>query len=334
MLAALTLLGSVVAAWWAFSPEDAPALAATVLVRDVPGGGERYETLLHEPGRLERLLSEPADSQAVADERDALRRGRFEPLPAPDAEQLAGLIAALRDDDIVWNAAKSSNTLRRLLLHGATRDPVLAALVDTLDSMDFQQRYLVAYVLMGDAPPDPPERLIKVAVDMLCEGRLQNGAWGMEEIRRIGYTPQSRAIRFLVDHAEQAEAQLLSVLGRDWDHEARFLASFALAYGGRDAHVDRVAPSLIRQLSDNDIPGDAHMAMNALMKLPPERVVSWLRMSDAYDDQFLRSRRLLILALQNGGDVSERDLAELNAVSSQRQHPLQEWRLGRYQGWR
>ncbi|RKY17380.1 MAG: hypothetical protein DRQ55_15915, partial [Planctomycetota bacterium] len=254
------------------------------------------------------------------------------PLEPPPAAQLARLLDDLRDDDVRWNAGKAMSQLRRYLERSPAREVVAEALTGALDSTDLQQRYFSAQVLMRAELESPPDRLLAVVIDMMADGELEGAPWAMRQIRRNLFTPQTASIDYMIEHADVAEQRLLGLLGHQRQEEARFLAAFVLASTGHPEHTDRLAPVLISHLADNDWPRDAVMSMIGLMALDRERVIWWLRVSSKPDEQFQRSKRLLLYALRHEGVVPKEMNKRDNVVAPGRSNFVGLWRFHSYAG--
>ena len=317
-------------------PAGAPVIAAVVggptTLRRVERDAPRPRVLPSR--RAVDAAPAPLQVEGAAPARAALPAGTPSPDdPAFDA-LLVELLDDLRDDDERFNAQRSMRRLRGLLAVEDGRPRVAEALTAALDSADMQQRYFAATALMNGHRDgrlsDPSERLVAVALDMMCEGRLDGAPWGIRELRRCLEAPQDKAIRFLTVHADRARGRLLRLLDRTSDEEARFLAAYVLATQGRAEDTDRLAPALVNRLVDNDIDGDAVMAMNGLMALDHGRVDWWLQLVDRADEQFVRSKRLLLVALRNGGEVPREVLKRDNVVTRRVLNPVQGWTFRGY----
>jgi hypothetical protein len=335
MAAGLVVLASLLAAIWLVADEGGAQLAHSARAVDVPGGGVGPRVMLLEraEGRQVPAAGEsPRLALAAAPNEPAPRWFPSGDRPPPSAATIEALLDDLRDDDVRWNAERAVGRLFQLIDDDPPDGPVTLALMQALRSQDLQQRYYAAILLMKSRLPEQPDDLLDVAVDMMCEGRIDGAPWGIRELRRNLHSPQDSAIRYLTDHAEEAQSRLLGLLGRHQDEEARFLGAFVLAHAGLAEHTDRVAPVLISHLVDNDIGGDAVMAMNALMKLDADRVIWWLQSGTQPDEQFQRSKRLLLVALRNDGVVPDAVAAEDNVVTSRALNPLKGWWFRGYGG--
>lgn len=346
---ALAIHGSLVVAvlalaWWIVDADLASATTRPALVATVGGGRAAVMRL----DGTTRGGARPTDGRSLVGGRRDAGPGPlgddvavrplladFGPAPAepdapPTASELAALLDDLRDDDVRFNAQHAMWRLRALLQDEVARPAVTAALVDTLDATDLQQRYFAATALMDGGVEDPPDRLLAVAVDMMCEGRVEGSPRGIYELRRCIESPQTKSIRFLTEHVDAARDRLLPLLERTHDEEARSLGAYVLATQGRAEDTDRLAPVLLARLRDNDQRGDAVMAMNALMGLDRERVVWWLQSGHFPDEQFTRSKRLLLVALRNDGEVPWEVARRDNVVTKRVMNPVKGWSFRRY----
>ncbi|MEO6595325.1 MAG: hypothetical protein ABIP94_11280 [Planctomycetota bacterium] len=198
---------------------------------------------LGEP-RLERtLVAEPrAQSDVLAE--------------AADEPQVRRWIKDLRHDDIRWNASAGSTALERL---GKGPIPALEA---ALRSLDLQQRQLAAQVLRRRCSRDgdtPSADLLRVSIEGLSSDICQ-------QLRALEYGVVSASARFIVQHAELAQVPLRVGLGSG-DGQQRFLCAFLLASAGLTDDYGVVARELVQHLADNQIGGDALMAVYGLYRL-------------------------------------------------------------------
>jgi hypothetical protein len=334
MAAGLVVTATLALALWMLDGADGPA-TLPLGIEDVPGGGTpprvtKLERLVGEPTEGARRPLDPSGSASAPDPAVAGRWFPVDDTPAPSPEALAALIDALRDDGIPDNAGDAMRQLIWLMDRNAAREPVTQALTGALDSLDSQQRYFAALALIKSWVDEPPERLLDVAVDMMCSGRREGPARGLRDVQRSGWAPRDDSIRYLMREVDRAEGRLLDLLGLYRDDEARFLAAFVLARTDHPEHTDRLAPALIHHMASNRIGGDAVMAMNALMDLDRQRVIWWLQSGTQPDEQFQRSKRLLLVALRNGGHVPADVLAEDNVVTSRVHNPVIGWRFRSY----
>jgi len=197
-------------------------------------------------------------------------------------------VAQLADDQTRFNADRAMRDLR------AQGPRAVADLERALRSADRQQRQLAAAVLRTIDAYRPSDAMLKVCV----EG-LRHDVLPYDRARHRYNTVYNAAdgVRYLLRHAEAARRELIAALGgTDW--QQRFLAAYVLGATGRGAAVNRAAPILIAQLRDNDVPGDALMAAEALYGFGPA-VEPTLRRSRplAADDQQARLIDLILLNL-------------------------------------
>ncbi len=171
--------------------------------------------------------------------------------------ELSSLVQDLRDDGIPGNGQCASRRLAHL-----TKGPV-PALEAALRSWDLQQRHLAADVLRNRYQRDgglPSTDLLGVCVEALAHDvRVQLRRTHLDNVT-------ATSTRFLVPHTEAARDALRRGLGAG-DAQQRFLCSFLLAQAGITDDVGIVARELVVHLGDNDIEGDALMAVHGLYRL-------------------------------------------------------------------
>lgn len=205
----------------------------------------------------------------------------FEKRPAADIDDdgLARLLAALRSDEVRWNATSAASTLHDHVWAGGTARGRIAALAEPLlRSDDRQQRIMVTALCMHIAtveaeagrPSRPPIEVTEAAMRWLGGPGAHPDALDF----RTCYAPdQWRARRFceaLETHVRQDLRELLlrPVNSIEQPNEARFEAAWILTVAGAPWPEDAAAV-LVEHLADNHIDEDAVRAMYALKHLGP-----------------------------------------------------------------
>ena len=207
----------------------------------------------------------------------------FEKRPAAeiDDDGLARLLAALRSDEVRWNATSAASTLHdHVWAGGAARGRIAALARPLLLSDDRQQRIMVTALCMHIAtveaeagrPSRPPAEVTEAAMRWLGGPGTHPDALDFQTC----YAPyQWRARCFceaLEPHVRQDLRELLLRPAHVGEgvrpNEARFEAAWILALVGAPWSED-AATILVEHLADNDISEDAVRAMYALKQLGP-----------------------------------------------------------------
>ena len=217
------------------------------------------------------------------------RPARREVFRRLDVHELAGfevspvcalLIADLANDERNMNA---THALERLRVLWPRSRPALEA---ALASRDRQTRYLAAEVLRDTLAANPPDALLHVCVENLAEERGGALAW------YLSWGKVSTAAHFLIEHIDRAEP-LLDRAMRDGDPQQRLIAAAIIAECPRRGGLHLAVPILLEHLRDNDIEGDAQIAVPALLAAG-ERITPWLEPFRHDEDT---QRRQLVRAL-------------------------------------
>ncbi len=179
--------------------------------------------------------------------------------------EIAHLVAELRDDDVSHNALHAVAELRE------AGPEVLQALEDALRSNDWQQRQLAA-LLLADRSDVPPTQLL---ADVLVEG-LQQREWpdGLPE-ESDPYPQIALYTGFDIhEHAREALSRSPSLCALAEQDTARLLESDSLLTRFAAARVlasqrsgfarETVLAILIEHLEQNQIEGDARIALPAI----------------------------------------------------------------------
>jgi len=210
--------------------------------------------------------------------------------PAP-AVDIARCVDALRDDDLRCNALHATRTLWQ------SQELARPALMEALDSSDWQQRQYAFLLLTQDPGAHHTSSMIRVAIEALHNDRM-----GAHVIREPGepnevWDNAAQATRYLIRVGRAAEAPLAEALGKSSDAQQRFLAAYCLGMMGSSIAVEPCAAELLPHLRDNDIQFDAVMATPALYRLGPAVIPSLLRARDMADRQQGEMIDLLLLDL-------------------------------------
>ncbi len=225
-----------------------------------------------------------------------------------DRETIDTLVGDLAADDIPLNA---SNAIRSLL---KTRRAAVPALEVALDSPDFQQRQLAAWILSLVRGTPPTIRLIEVLVEGLKDDCIPQEHRGKERIAYAYVGNATGAINYLLRNVVEAEPQLEEGL-RSRDGQQKFLCAYILARGRRGMRIATIAPILIEHLKDNKISNDACMSSMALYRLGPP-VEPYLRAVLESEDKQQRETALLILKDLKAPPKTREDLRERKASQS------------------
>ncbi len=188
-----------------------------------------------------------------------------EPGLALTPREIAGLVADLRDDDVKGNALRA---VRRL---SQGDDDVVVPLEGALRSNDWQQRQLAAMALVDRQYAAPSQVLADVLVEGLEERDWNDGSpdafdphpqidlytgFDIHEHSRevLSWAPPLYAL------AEPGIARLLTSASSP----TRFSAARVLAVHRSALARERVLATLIEHLEDNQIAGDARIALPAI----------------------------------------------------------------------
>lgn len=205
--------------------------------------------------------------------------------PGQRASLRSRLVRDLRADHHRFNSLRAMEMLRMM---GAEAEPDLRA---ALHSDDHQQRQFAASLLRRfPGPPGP--LLIRVSVEGLVDDGIAD--WNAELANFGG------SVRWLIEHAEDARPFLLESLGSD-DAQARLGAAMALSFGGVTGEAEAVVEAMLPHIEDNDIAGDALIAVASMFRLGEEAIPALERASAS--DTMERRRlvcRLLIDDIRMG----------------------------------
>ncbi len=200
-----------------------------------------------------------------------------------DDDGLAELLAALRSDEVRWNASSAATRLRWHVMEGGAARRIAALATPLLRSDDRQQRIMVTALCMHIAtveaeagrPSRPPFEVTEAAMRWLAGGCWHATNPDALDFRTVYQPTQRRARRFceaLEPHVRQDLRELLLRPAHVGEgvrpNEARFEAAWILALSGAPWPAD-AATVLVAHLADNDIREDAVRAMYALKRLGP-----------------------------------------------------------------
>jgi len=234
------------------------------------------------------------------------------------------LVRDLRDDDRVDNAMPA---IEMLVSCGET---AIAALERALESPDYQQRQLAAYVLRRLPTHRTTENLLRVTFEGLMpdDFPLQREQPG----RRGAYTSIHNAeegTAYLACHAHEAKELLRE--GMSGSHpQPRLLCAVAAGMGGLVELIPQAVPILIERLEDNDVTGDAKMATMSLRGFGPELqpMLEGLRhLGDTQKQEMLK--RLLRELAEDGRRAEYRERNPLSPLE-QAMHDAQRAEWQRY----
>lgn len=274
LIAFLALAASSLgAAWWLGEAphRSGEVQAAERLAHSArPGAATLAPIGLREARLVGGALASTGEPFAEFDER---------PAAEIDDDGLARLLAALRSDEVRWNATSAASTLHdHVWAGGAARGRIAALAGPLLRSDDRQQRIMVTALCMHIAtveaeagrPSRPPFEVTEAAMRWLGGPGAHPDALDFQTC----YAPyQWRARRFceaLEPHVRHDLRELLlrPVPPDERPNEARFEAAWILTVAGAPWPEDAAAV-LVEHLADNQISEDAVRAMYALKHLGP-----------------------------------------------------------------
>lgn len=161
------------------------------------------------------------------------------------------LIRDLRADTHRFNSMRAMDMLRVM---GAEAEP---ALVEALASDDHQQRQLAA-VILSRFPGPRSQTLLRVMVEGLGDDGISD--WSAEVANFKG------SVEWLIDHAVEARPFLIEAL-RSEDTQGRLGAALVLGFGGVQDASDDVVEAMLPHIEENDIWGDAVIAVAAMFSM-------------------------------------------------------------------
>lgn len=162
-----------------------------------------------------------------------------------------GLIRDLKADTHRFNSIRAVEMLGAM---GIEAEPDLFA---ALASEDHQQRQFAAAIL-SRFPSAPSPTLLRVMVEGLGDDGISD--WSAE------LANFNRSVGWLIDHAHEARPYLLEGL-RSEDAQARLGSAMALGFGGVHEASDAVVEAMLPHIEENDISGDALIAVAAMFRM-------------------------------------------------------------------
>ena len=337
-----------------FEPRHGPLLSAEVIVETARS--ERTPIQLTRVGtastavparrdpmdRVRAFLCLPIPAAAEGDNTDPVQLSELQTLKDTlDPEALKGLCALtleqLRDDDIRWNAGQALHLLRML---DSANDPTLRPLLlDCLNSVDLQQRSLVARFLRASAATAEDEMLLAAARDLRDDVvpkphksltfRGYPEGWNFWNSLRLPHDLHNarQAARMLIGEGPRAWPHVLKRLHAS-DPQERFLAAVILARTRCAENLDLTVTVLVTHLKDNDWKGDATIAGRALHELGEEALPHLRRLMSIADPQGRRLVRLAIEEIEEpSANASEAYERAKKIASSAEGKPLAVWRF-------
>ena len=255
------------------------------------------------------------------------------------------LVENLRADAVRGNAVAALNELWKRRESGTDRpagQPVTdhivedlwkrnsgltAALEAALDSTDWQQRQMAAEILRGIETFMPTNRLLEVTVEGLRDDALpfdENGA-GVFVFNAFSGT------QYLLQHPREGTEILITALESD-DSQQRFLAAYVLGATGRGNATQRITEILLPHLQDDDVWGNACMAVYALYHLGPDVLPFLEPYRDSKDEQQRQAVQLVRMDLENPPRTEEERLVrrKVHTLSELHPDPCVEQGLERY----
>lgn len=232
------------------------------------------------------------------------------------------LVEYLHSDDIRGNAVAAMNELWK-----RRGDGLVAALEPALESKDWQQRQMAAEILRGIETYTPTNRLLEVTVEGLRDDGLpfdENG-YGVFAFNAFSGT------RYLLKHPKEGTDILVKMLESD-DSQQRFLAAYVLGATGRSGAIQRITEILIPHLRDDDVWGNACMAVYALYHRGPDVMPLLEPYLDSKDEQQRLAVRLVRMDLKSPPRTEEERLArrKVHTLSELHADPCVEEGLERY----
>ncbi|MFB3788775.1 MAG: hypothetical protein ACE15F_20645 [bacterium] len=221
------------------------------------------------------------------------------------------LVEHLHADGIRGNAVAAMNEIWNRRPEGIT-----AALEAALGSPDWQQRQMAAEILRGIETFAPTNRLLEVTVEGLRDDALpfdENG-FGVFAFNAFSGT------RYLLKHPKEGTDILVKALESD-DSQQRFLSAYVLGATGRGGAIQRITEILLPHLQDDEVWGNACMAVDALYHLGLEVMPFLEPYRDLLDEQPRQAARLVRMDLENPPRTKEERLARRKDHTLPELHP-------------
>lgn len=161
------------------------------------------------------------------------------------------LIRDLKADTHRFNSMRAMEMLRMM---GVEAEPDLLV---ALESDDHQQRQFAAAIL-SRFPGPRSQTLLRVMAEGLGDDGISS--WSAELSNFNG------SVEWLIDHAHEARPYLCAGLRSD-DPQARLGSALALGFGGVHEASDDVVEAMVPHIEENDISGDALIAVAAMFRM-------------------------------------------------------------------
>jgi len=204
---------------------------------------------------------------------------------------------------------------------------ITAALETALDSPDWQQRQMAAEILRGVETFAPTDRLLEVTMEGLRDDGLpfDEKGFGVFVFNAFSGT------RYLLKHPQAGTEILIKALESD-DSQQRFLAAYVLGATGRGEAMQRIAEILMPHLQNDDVWGNACMAVYALYHLGPDVTPFLEPYRDSTDEQQRQAVQLVRMDLDTPPRTEEERLArrKFHTLSELHPDPCVEEGLERY----
>lgn len=205
--------------------------------------------------------------------------------PSQRASLRTRLVHDLRADTHRFNSLRAMGLLAMM---GAEVEPTIRAAIESDDS---QQRQFAAALMRRFREPRS-EALLRVTTEGLHDDGISD--WSAE-LANFG-----RSVEWLIEHADRARPYLVEALQSE-DAQARLGAALALGFGGVTEEAEAVVDAMLPHIEENDISGDAMIAVASMFRMG-EAAVPLLERASA-SDTWERRRivcRLLIEDIRMG----------------------------------
>ncbi len=266
LLAAASILFG--AGLWIRHPAPLAALAAPQRDAQPPAAPRELATFAAEANDTRAAVAEPEPVLVEAVPEPA------NPPPICTPAALAALVEDLRDDTIRFNAENA------LVILGSAGPEVIPLLERALRSNDWQQRQMAGWLLARRDDAAASQPLADVLVEALQEDELPYGSRYDPVLgRRVSATT-------FVDNRELARDRLRKdeklfafaergLAGRLAAPEplTRAEAAWLLACHHSELARTAVVNTLLEHLCDNEVEGDAELALRGLYRLGPEALI-------------------------------------------------------------
>jgi len=183
------------------------------------------------------------------------------------------LIHDLRADDVRGNAERAETLL--LELWPGSRP----ALEEALTAPDRQVRLIAASILREKCAMDASDALLTACIEDLRDDGGQTLWWTLDNAQS--------SVAYLCNFPQRVQPLLPAAMRSD-DEQQRFLAAAIAGACHLAPLLDRAAPILIPHLRDNQLSGDAMIAVPALYDFGPD-AIPYLEAEFNSDDAQLRA---------------------------------------------